>query len=86
VWLTGFTAERGKPFTARGIAKTGDGVVQYLQALTLEQRLRDVKLVASANNAKIDETPVVQFSISAFPIGNLTLADPEAKKSARPKS
>jgi Tfp pilus assembly protein PilN len=81
VWLNGFTAERGKPATVRGTAKTGDAVGRYLQALTSESRLRDVKLVAFANSAKIDETPVVQFSISAFPVGNLTLADPDAKKS-----
>jgi hypothetical protein len=81
VWLTGFSLERGKPLTVRGTATKGDLVVIYQNALVAEPRLRDVKLLF-ATNTEIEKTPVVQFSISAFPVGNLPLIDPNAKKGA----
>ncbi|AIE87571.1 PilN domain-containing protein [Fimbriimonas ginsengisoli] len=82
IWLNGFTAERGKPVTARGVAKTSEAVGTYMQRLSAEPRLRDVKLVGFSSSGQIEGIPVVQFSVSAFPVGNLTLADPFAKKGA----
>jgi Tfp pilus assembly protein PilN len=79
VWLSGVTVERGKLLIVRGTAKTSDAVAAYMQNLTQEPRLRDVKLVYS-NNGQIQQTPVQQFSLSAFPVGNLALFDPTAKK------
>jgi Tfp pilus assembly protein PilN len=73
-WLGGVSVERGKIISLRGTAKTLEAVNQYLQNLGQDQRLRDVQLTAT-NNGQIDTTPVVQFSISAFPVGNLPLAD-----------
>lgn len=73
-WLTGVSLERGKPIVIRGSAKTGDIVNEYQSRLTKEERLRDVRLIF-ANSALVNETPIVQFSIEAFPIGNLPLAD-----------
>jgi Tfp pilus assembly protein PilN len=73
-WLTGLTIERGKELMVRGVAKDGNAVDTYLNKLTSEDRLRDVTLVF-ANNAVINQIPVVQFSFSAFPVGNLPLVD-----------
>jgi Tfp pilus assembly protein PilN len=81
LWLTGVTFDRGKIMYLRGTASNSAAVTQFLQSLTTEPRLRDVKLVF-ANNGEIDKVPVVQFSIQAFPIGNLPLLDPK-KKGAR---
>ncbi len=81
LWLTGTTYERGKIMYIRGTSSSNDGVSAYLEALNAEPRLRDVKLVF-ANNGEIEKTPVVQFSIQAFPVGNLPLIDPK-KKGAR---
>lgn len=78
VWLTGLNMERGKIMYVRGTASTNAAVYTFLQALTAESRLRDVKLVF-ANNGEIEKTPVVQFSIQAFPVGNLPLVDPKKK-------
>ncbi|MEA2553346.1 MAG: hypothetical protein QOJ65_1522 [Fimbriimonadaceae bacterium] len=73
-WLTSVGVERGQAVNIRGTALGADAVPTYLNALNHESRLRDVKLVF-ANNALIESTPVVQFSISAFPVGNLPLVD-----------
>ena len=81
VWLTGATFERGKIMYVRGTATNSESVATFLQSLTTEPRLRDVKLVF-ANNGEIDKVPVVQFSVQAFPVGNLPLVDPK-KKGAR---
>ena len=78
VWLTGITLERGKPLIMRGISTNSNAVADYVAKLSAEPRLRDVKLVV-ANNATIDKTPVVQFSVSAFPVGNLPLLDATTK-------
>lgn len=78
VWLGGITFDRGKTMYIRGTSTTSEGVADYLQALTTEPRLRDVKLVF-ANNGDIEKTPVVQFSIQAFPVGNLPLIDAKKK-------
>jgi hypothetical protein len=42
-------------------------------------RFRDVNL-AFSTTGKIDETTIQQFSISAFPVGNLPLVDTTIKK------
>ena len=74
VWLTGISVERGKEIMIRGTAKTSVDVANFTTNLKQEERLRDVHL-SFANNGTIDKTQVVQFSISAFPIGNLPLSD-----------
>lgn len=72
-WLSGVTLERGKPATLRGTVMRSEDVAKYLESLRGERRLRDVRLIF-ATDGKIDQTPVVQFSLSAFPVGNLPLA------------
>jgi hypothetical protein len=86
IWLTGLSLERGKALTLRGTATKGSAVTDFQTALVNssgddEPRFRDVKLLF-ANNAEIEKSPVVQFSISGFPVGNLPLADPTATKGA----
>jgi Tfp pilus assembly protein PilN len=81
VWLTGYSFDRGKPVQVRGSARNSADVKQFLNNLEQQSRLRDVKLVF-ANTGKIEDTPVVQFSITAFPVGNLPLAQPERKRAA----
>ncbi|MFQ3586841.1 MAG: PilN domain-containing protein [Fimbriimonadaceae bacterium] len=78
LWLTGITLERGRPLVLRGTAVRSDAVAEYLERLNRTERLRDVRLVFS-NNATIEATPVVQFSINAFPIGNLPLLETERR-------
>lgn len=74
VWLTGMTFDRGRPLQLRGTAKANADVAQFVTNLSLTSRLRDVKIVF-ANDAKIDDTAVVQYSISAHVIGNLPLEE-----------
>ena len=74
LWMTGITMERGRPFTIRGTAMNADLIAVYTQRLTVEERFRDVHLQYS-NDAAIDNRPVVEFSITGFPIGNLPLVD-----------
>lgn len=81
-WLAGVSVERGKPILVRGTAKNGAAVITYVERLNAEPRLRDVKLVFS-NNAMLDDTPIVQFSVSAFPVGNLPVNEPTKSKSKR---
>jgi Tfp pilus assembly protein PilN len=80
VWLSGVNLERGKTLQLRGTAKNAEQVNDYLASLTKQQRLRDVRLVF-LTTGEIEDQPVVQFSISAFPIGNLpTIEVGKAKK------
>lgn len=79
-WLTGLTLERGRPIQIRGTALTNEAVAAYVAELTTSDRFRDVKLIF-ANNAKIEETAVVQFSITAHVVGNYPV--PEPVKGAR---
>ncbi|HTQ11293.1 MAG TPA: hypothetical protein VMI31_14605 [Fimbriimonadaceae bacterium] len=79
IWLTGFSLERGKPLTIRGSALGSQTVVNYQNARRGEDRFRDVKLIGTSDTL-VQNTPIVQFSISAFPIGNLPLAEPTKKK------
>jgi Tfp pilus assembly protein PilN len=74
VWLTGITAERGRPLQIRGTSKTSQDAATFVEQLGANERLRDVNLVFT-NNANIDETPVVQFSVTAHVIGNLPLIE-----------
>jgi hypothetical protein len=76
-WLTNISISRGEPLQLRGTAMTSADVTAYLNALNAEARLRDVKLVF-ANNGLIEATPVVQFAITGFPVGNLPLVDKKA--------
>ena len=80
LWLTGFSAERGKPVQVRGTARRAEEVAVLVDRLSVSPRFRDVRLLF-ANGSKIDETPVVQFSITATAVGNLPLPDPD--KAAR---
>lgn len=70
VWLTGVNYERGKPLVLRGVARSNEAVGIFLDGLTANERFRDVKLVF-ANQAMIESTNVVQFSMSAHVVGNL---------------
>lgn len=78
-WLTGMSLERGKPLQIRGTASKEDDVAHFVEALGNSKRFRDVKLVF-ANGAKIEEKPVVQFSVTAVAVGNLPMPT-AAKKS-----
>ncbi len=79
-WITGVLFERGKPLQVRGVALRSDVVSDYTSALALDSRFRDVKLVF-ANNAEIESTAVVQFSVTMHVVGNLPLDDKDIKGS-----
>ncbi|MBX3117531.1 MAG: PilN domain-containing protein [Fimbriimonadaceae bacterium] len=79
-WITGVNYDRGRVVQIRGTAVNNQAVTAYLEALTAQERFRDVKLVF-ANNATIEQTEVVNFSISAWAVGNLPLED--VKKGAK---
>lgn len=81
VWLTGLSVERGKEMTMRGTARNSEALALFLDRLRGSERLRGVRLVAS-NNADIETTAVVQFSIAAFPVGNV----PAIEESGRRRS
>ena len=74
VWLGGLSLERGKRLVLRGVAFSNEKVKAYTDKLSNESRLRNVRL-EFANDGSIDLKPVVQFSISAFPNGNVPLVD-----------
>lgn len=78
-WLTGVTFERGKPLQIRGTSKKNELVSAYLLALGKQSRFRDVRL-AYLNSGDIEDIPTVQFSITAFPVGNLVLVEAGKKK------
>jgi Tfp pilus assembly protein PilN len=79
LWLTGVGMERGKPVTIRGTALSGAAVTNYVNRLTAQDRLRDVKLVF-ANNGVLEDQPVVQFSITAFPVGNIPVVESNRRR------
>ena len=84
VWLTGVSMERGKPFVIRGTAMTNGLISAYSQELAgREDRFRNVKLLYSTNTS-IENRPVVLFSITGFPTGNLPLVDPPSAKISPP--
>lgn len=72
LWISGFTLERGKLLMIRGTSLDSNTVAAYVQALAIDPRFRDVKLVF-ANNGTLDNNTVVEFSISAHVVGNLPL-------------
>ncbi|MCH8978116.1 MAG: PilN domain-containing protein [Armatimonadetes bacterium] len=78
-WLTGLTYGRGKDIQIRGVALPGDAVSQYTASLALSDRFTEVKL-AYARNSDIEDTEVVQFSVTAHVVGNLPLVE---KKTSR---
>jgi hypothetical protein len=78
MWIGGFTFERGKPLLLRGTAMDSDTVAAFVQALAIDPRFRDVKLVF-ANNGTVENKPVVEFSIQAHVIGNLPVNTSGAK-------
>ncbi|HVK06203.1 MAG TPA: PilN domain-containing protein [Armatimonadaceae bacterium] len=75
VWLSGLSVERGKPVQIRGTATRSNDVAALVDSLAASPRFRDVKLVF-ANSGRIEETPVVQFSITATAVGNLPMPAP----------
>jgi Tfp pilus assembly protein PilN len=78
-WLTSVTFERGKPLQIRGTSRKSVLVSTYVVGLSKQNRFRDVRLVY-ANSGDINGVSTVQFSITAFPVGNLPLIDTGKKK------
>ena len=78
-WLTGMTFERGKPLQIRGTSKKTELVSQFVLGLSKQKRFRDVRL-SYANSGDIGGVATVQFSITAFPVGNLPLIETGKKK------
>jgi Tfp pilus assembly protein PilN len=79
LWMTGVTYERGRVLQIRGTATSQGAVSSFVQALSADERFRDVTLMF-ANDGKIDETPVVLFSIQAHIMGNVPIIDKGKKK------
>jgi hypothetical protein len=85
LWINGISLERGKRLVVRGAAKTNEQISAFSRSLSTQdqnssqQRLRDVRLEFT-NNSLIDQTPIVQFTVSAFPVGNVPLSDPSKVK------
>jgi Tfp pilus assembly protein PilN len=85
VWLTGLNIERGKPIQIRGTAAQSSDVASLVDTLGGSARFRDVRLVF-ANSARIEEKPIVQFSITATAVGNLPMPAPVKTKKGRAAS
>lgn len=83
-WLNGITYERGRPLTLRGTSKTAEAAAVLMRNLATnpEGRFRDVVLT-NANNTLVSKVPVVQFVITAFPVGNTPLVDKADPKAAK---
>lgn len=73
-WLTGLTLQRGQTMTIRGTALQAGLVNDCVERLSADSRFREVKLVFTTNVTNGKQT-LVQFSISAFAVGNLPLVD-----------
>lgn len=80
LWLTSITIERGKAIVLRGTAKDSQQVNAFVQQLSADSRFRDVKL-SFANSGQVGQVTVTQFSLTAFPIGNLPLTDKQGSTS-----
>ena len=78
-WLTGVTYERGKPILIRGTSRKSELVSTFVTELSKQNRFRDVRLLY-ANGGDIAGIPTVQFSITAFPVGNLPILEAGKKK------
>ncbi len=79
VWLTALNLERGKLLQLRGTAKSSESVATYVAELSKQSRFRDVRLI-SANAGEVEGEKVVQFNITAFPVGNLPVVQTTKKK------
>ncbi|RYG45548.1 hypothetical protein EON79_12370 [bacterium] len=84
LWLGGFAVERGKAVQIRGTATRSAAVSEYVNALEDSPRFRNAKLQFS-NDAEVAEKPVIQFSIEAFPVGNLPIAQTGVARTAAKK-
>ncbi|HVL39338.1 MAG TPA: PilN domain-containing protein [Fimbriimonadaceae bacterium] len=82
VWLSGIAIERGRRVTLRGTALNGEAVSAFQQALSANERFRDVKLELSSS-VLIEQTPVVQFAMSLHAVGNLPLIDRDSRQMVR---
>lgn len=74
MWLTNFSVDRGKPMAVRGTATSNESVSQFVSNLSSDPRFRDVRLLF-ANNATIETTPVVNFSLQAHVVGNIPIVE-----------
>jgi len=77
LWFTGLTYERGRPLVMRGNALDREAISKFAANLAASDRYRDVTIVF-ANDAKIEDTAMIQFSVSAFVVGNLPLVEKKA--------
>lgn len=75
-WLSGLSAERGKPMQIRGTTTTPGDVPRVVAALGRSSRFRDVHLVF-ANSVTVGKARVVEFDISAVCAGNPPLLEPD---------
>ena len=78
-WLTSLNLERGKLLQLRGSAKTSEAVATYVAGLSKQSRFRDVRLI-SANAGELEGEKIIQFNITAFPVGNLPVIQTSKKK------
>lgn len=78
-WLTSLNLERGKLLQLRGSAKTSEAVATYVGELSKQSRFRDVRLI-SANAGELEGEKIIQFNITAFPVGNLPVIQTSKKK------
>lgn len=84
IWLTGLTLDRGKEVQVRGMAKSSEDVSTFttnLQNIVSETangkkvaRFRSIK-TPTVNGATIEKVPLIQFSFSLFPVGNIPFVD-----------
>ncbi|RYG28649.1 hypothetical protein EON81_28140 [bacterium] len=81
LWLGGVAIERGKAIQIRGTATRSAAVSEFVNALEASPRFRNAKL-QFANDAEVAEKPVIQFSIEAFPVGNLPILESANSRTA----
>lgn len=85
-WLSAFALERGKDLTIRGTAGSVSDVTEFQNRINAADGttitktgavrmplFRNVRLLG-ANQGTLNDKPIVMFSISAFPNGNVPLA------------
>lgn len=81
IWLTGVNLDRGRPIQIRGTAMSNEAVTQFVNALGASNRFRDVQLI-NASSAKIEQTEVVNFTMSVTAVANVPLPKPQKAKKA----
>jgi Tfp pilus assembly protein PilN len=74
IWFSGFTVERGQPLLVRGTATDSKLISRFVEALSKQDRFRDIRLV-SATKDMIGKRQVVQFAISGRAVGNLPIEE-----------